>query len=102
MVSLSFYRRPMEFDWIDCHFDLKKITPREVEEAFEDPFSIRLLPESDNTGAETRYFSLGKTLNARFLFSVFWTDGKNYRVIFCREMEEHEESFYERKNAEWV
>ena len=32
----------MEFDWIDCHFDLKKITPPEVEEVFEDPFSIRL------------------------------------------------------------
>ena len=92
----------MEFDWIDCHFDLKKITPREVEEAFEDPFSIRLLPESDYGESETRYFSLGKTIGSRFLFSVFWTDGKNYRVIFCREMEEHEVSFYERKNAEWV
>lgn len=92
----------MEFDWIDCHFDLKKITPREVEEAFEDPFSIRLLPETDASDAETRYFSLGKTLNNRFLFSVFWTDGKNYRVIFCREMVEGEESFYERKNAEWI
>jgi len=93
---------PMEFDWIDCHFDLKKITPREVEEAFEDPFSIRLLPESGFYEKETRFFLLGKTINSRFLFSVFWTDGKNYRVNFCREMEEHEVDFYERKNAEWV
>lgn len=100
--SLSPLLLPMEFDWIDCHFDLKKITPREVEEAFEDPFSIRLLPESGFYETETRFFLLGKTLNARLLFSVFWTDGKNYRVIFCREMEEHEEAFYERKNAEWV
>ncbi len=91
----------MEFDWIDCHFDLKKITPREVEEVFEDPFSIRLLPESDND-AESRYFNLGKTINNRHLFSVFWTDGKRYRVILCRDMTEEETSFYERKNAEWL
>lgn len=92
----------MDFDWIDCHFDLKQISPREVEEVFEDPFSIRLLPESDASGREARYFNLGKTINNRFLFAVFWTDGKRYRVIFCREMTEEEISFYERKNAEWV
>lgn len=92
----------MEFDWIDCRFDLKQISPREVEEVFEDPFSIRLLPESDASGSEARYFNLGKTINNRFLFAVFWTDGKRYRVIFCREMTEEEISFYERKNAEWV
>ncbi|MEX2577893.1 MAG: BrnT family toxin [Verrucomicrobiales bacterium] len=92
----------MEFDWIDCHFDLKKIIPREVEEVFEDPFAIRLLPETDNGDAEARYFTLGKTINNRYLFAVFWTDGKNYRVIFCREMTDDEISFYERKNAEWV
>ncbi|MBP82392.1 MAG: hypothetical protein CMO61_00925 [Verrucomicrobiales bacterium] len=92
----------MEFDWIDCHFDLKKIPPREVEEAFEDPFSIRLLPESESGDGEARYFSLGKTLSSRYLFSAFWTDGKNYRVIFCRDTTDDESSFYERKNAEWI
>lgn len=92
----------MDFDWIDCHFDLKNITPREVEEIFEDPFSIRLLPESDGSGSEARYFNLGKTINNRFLFAVFWTDGKRYRVILCREMSDEEISFYERKNAEWL
>ncbi len=92
----------MEFDWIGCHFDLKEITPREIEEAFEDPFSIRLLPEFGETDAETRYFALGKTINNRHLFSVFWTDGKNYRVILSREMTDEEQSFYERKNAEWL
>lgn len=92
----------MDFDWIDCHFDLKKITPPEVEEVFEDPFSIRLLPETEHSGSETRYFALGKTINNRYLFSVFWTDGKLYRVILCREMTDDEISFYERKNAEWL
>jgi len=31
---------------------------------------------------------------------VFWTDGKNYRVILAREMTPEELSFYERKNSE--
>jgi len=92
----------MEFDWIDCHFDLKSITPRELEEAFEDPFSIRLLPETELPGGEARYFALGRTISNRNLFSVFWTDGKNYRVIFSREMTDDEISFYDRKNAEWL
>jgi len=92
----------MEFDWIDCHFDLKEVTPRELEEAFEDPFSIRLLPEVESFSGEARYFSLGKTISNRPLFSVFWTDGKNYRVILSREMTDEEVSFYERKNAEWL
>ena len=90
----------MEFDWIDAPFDLKEIVPREIEESFEDPFAIRLLPEEEDAGAEARYFCLGKSLNNRPLFSVFWTDGKVYRVIFCREMTEDEKSFYDRKNAE--
>ena len=92
----------MDFDWIDCHFDLKKLTPREVEESFEDPFSIRLLPESSNDAAETRFFALGKSISNRYLFSVFWTDGKAYRVILCRDATEDEQTFYDRKNAEWL
>lgn len=92
----------MEFDWIDCHFDLKKITPREVEESFEDPFSIRLLPESSHSDADNRYFALGKSINNRYLFSIFWTNGKAYRVILCREMTADEKTFYDRKNAEWI
>lgn len=89
----------MDFDWLRAKFDLKEITEREIEESFEDPFSIRLLPgfEEDR---EARYFSLGRTLNNRPLFTVFWTDGKIYRVIFAREMTDVEIAFYERKNAE--
>ncbi|MCB1063758.1 MAG: BrnT family toxin [Verrucomicrobiae bacterium] len=92
----------MEFDWLDVNFDLKKVTPREIAEAFEDPFAIRLLPDTDNDSAEVRFFSLAKTLNNRGLFSVFWTDGKNYRVILSREMTDDESTFYDRKNAEWL
>lgn len=91
----------MDFDWLDPQFDLKAVTPREIEESFEDPFSIRLLPElGDDLGSEARYFNLGKTITGRPLLSVFWTDGKKYRVICAREMTVEESQFYERKNVE--
>mgnify|MGYP003637640470 CR=1 FL=1 len=90
----------MEFDWLDLPFDLSEITERDIEESFEDPFSIRLLPEFADDARDARYFCLGKTLGNRPIFSVFWTDGKHYRVIFSREMTETELNFYERKNAE--
>ncbi len=91
----------MEFDWLNCPFDLKETTPREVAESFEDPFAIRLLPEMEVEG-ETRYFIIGRTVENRYLFSVFWTNGKQYRVIACRDCTEEEKSFYDRKTAEWV
>ena len=48
---------------------------------------------------EARYFVLGKSMRNRPLFNVFWTDGKNYRVILSRDMTEDESGFYDRKNA---
>jgi len=90
----------MEFDWLEVTFDLKEVTAREIAESFEDPFSIRLLPDTDREDGEARYFSLGKSVSNRGLLSVFWTDGKKYRVIFSREMTDSELTFYERKNAE--
>ena len=93
----------MDFDWLDAPFDLKRIPPREIEESFEDPFSLRLLPtDSESTGASGRFFSLGKTVSGQAVFSLFWTDGKKYRVIFARPMTPEELSFYERKNTEFL
>jgi uncharacterized DUF497 family protein len=89
----------MEFDWLDAPFDLKKISPKEIEESFEDPFSLRLLPDAAQDG-ETRYFNLGKSLSDRAIFSVFWTDGKKYRVLLAREMTPVELNFFARKNSE--
>ncbi len=88
----------MEFDWLDVPFDLQKTAPKEIEESFEDPFSFRLLPESHD--GEARYFNLGKSLNDKGIFSLFWSDGKRYRVILAREMAPEELSFYQRKNSE--
>ncbi|PTX98163.1 hypothetical protein DB345_04820 [Spartobacteria bacterium LR76] len=89
----------MEFDWINSPAGLGDLTPREVEETFEDPFSIRLLPELDDS-SDARYFILGRAVSGKLLFTVFWTDGKRYRIIQSRVMTEAEAGFYERKNAE--
>jgi len=90
----------MEFDWLDIAIDTAKIQPRELEEAFEDPFSIRVLPESPYGDEESRFILLGRTLDSRSLFVVFWSDGKKVRVIAAREMTDQENHFYDRRNAE--
>ena len=90
----------MEFDWLDTPFDLRTITPKEIEESFEDPFSIRLLPESNEDEDKARFFNLGRTVSERGVFSVFWTDGKRYRIIFARQMTPEEQTFYDRKNEQ--
>lgn len=90
----------MEFDWLEAPFDLLKILPSEIEESFEDPFSIRMLPENGEQQEHARYFNLGKTAAGRGVFTVFWTDGKRYRAIFAREMTPEETSFFDRKTIE--
>jgi uncharacterized DUF497 family protein len=90
----------MDFDWLDAPFDLRKVSPKEIEESFEDPFSLRLLPDGTGSAETARYFNLGKSMSDRGIFAVFWTDGKTYRVILARDMTPEEVTFYERKNSE--
>ncbi len=91
----------MEFDWTETGFLPQGLTTKEVEESFEDPFSIRIMPEIEEVaGREARYFILGRGISNRAIFSVFWTDGKRYRVVFARQMSPDEETFYDRKNSE--
>ncbi len=90
----------MELDLLDVQFDLRNIKPRELEEAFEDPFSIRFLPDNDRPDGATRYYALGRTVSDRYLFFAFWTDGKTTRVVAAREMADPEQKFYDRKYAE--
>lgn len=92
----------MDFDWIDVSFDLAKLPPKDIEESFEDPFSLKLLPDGNDNSATSRYFSLGRALGGNPIFSVFWTDGKRYRVIYARPMTTEEAYFYERKKAEEI
>jgi uncharacterized protein len=91
----------MELDLIDVQFDLKNIKPRELEEAFEDPFSVRFLPDNERTDKASRYYALGRTVADRYLFLSFWTDGKTTRVVAAREMVDAEQKFYDRKYAEY-
>lgn len=91
----------MELDLIDVQFDLRSIKPRELEEAFEDPFSVRFLPDNDRSDGASRYYSLGRTVADRYLFFCFGTDGKVIRVVAARDMTEGEQKFYDRKYAEF-
>ena len=89
----------MEFDWINPPFELGPggVTPRDIEESFEDPFAVRLLPDSSRFAAQSRYFNLGKTAAGTGLFSVYRTNGKLIRVIFSRAFSPDEQFFYQRK-----
>jgi uncharacterized DUF497 family protein len=90
----------MDFDWLGVSFDLSKLPPKDIEESFEDPFSLKFLPDENGNGSEPRYYNLGKALGGRAVFSIFWTDGKKYRVVFARDMTTSEHDFFERKKAE--
>lgn len=90
----------MELDLIDVHFDLRNIKPRELEEAFEDPFSVRFLPDNERSDGASRFYALGRTVADRYLFFTFTTDGKTARIVAAREMSETERRFYDRKYAE--
>ena len=90
----------MELDFTDVAFDTKITKPHDIEEVFEDPFALRLIPETDREDGETRYYLLGKTINNRGLFLSFWTNGKKARVIAAREMSDDETSYYDRITAE--
>jgi len=91
----------MELDLIDAPFDTTAFKPRELEEAFEDPFCVRFLPDNDRSDGASRYYALGRTVGDRYLFFAFSTDGKTTRVFAAREMTEVERKFYDRKYAEF-
>ena len=88
----------MEFDWNSPHFSLdSSLTQREVEESFEDPFALRVLPDSPRFMAQTRFFNLGMSASGVGVFSVYRTNGKQIRVIHARPFEPEERFFYQRK-----
>jgi len=90
----------MDFDWIEPAFDVKPLLPREIEEAFEDPFSLRLVPDAKPFTIQTRYFCLGKTLDEKGIFSIYRSNGKLIRVICARPFTDEENRLYERKKQE--
>lgn len=88
----------MEFDWLNMPFGLSgSLTIRDIEESFEDPFAIRLMPDSPRFSVQARFFSLGKSVAGMGVFSIYRTNGKFIRVIFAREFLPDEQFFYQRK-----
>ncbi|KAB2653287.1 MAG: hypothetical protein DVB33_03555 [Verrucomicrobia bacterium] len=88
----------MEFDWNNTPFELgASLTQREVEESFEDPFAIKLLPDSARFSVQARFFNLGMAAGGDGIFSVYRTNGKQIRVIHARGFQPEERFFYQRK-----
>lgn len=88
----------MEFEWIGHPID-GSLKTQEVEESFEDPFAVRLLPDSARFAAQARYFNLGKTAQGTGVFSVYRTNGKLVRVLLARVFESEDSFFYERQQT---
>jgi hypothetical protein len=88
----------MEFDWTNIPFEWDgTLSPREVEESFEDPFAVRLLPDSSRFSVQARFFNFGKSANGIGVFSVYRTNGRQVRVIFARPFDSEEQFFYQRR-----
>lgn len=88
----------MEFDWGNPPFEVNSsLTQRDIEESFEDPFAVRLLPDSSRFAVQSRYFNLGRSANGRGVFSVYRTNGKQVRVICARQFSPEEQFFYQKK-----
>ncbi len=88
----------MDFDWNNPPFNLNSsLTLKDIEESFEDPFSVRLLPDSQRFSDQARYFNLGMSAAGTGVWSVYRTNGKTFRVLYARHFEPEERLFYERK-----
>ena len=93
----------MEFDWVNTPLDRQMtISFREIEESFEDPLAIKVLPDSPRFTEAARFFNLGKSLRGIPIFSVYRSNGKQLRIVSAREAAPEEAYFYERKLSEWM
>ena len=88
----------MEFDWNKPPFECSSsLTQRDIEESFEDPFAVKLMPDSSRFSVQARFFNLGKAVNGTGVFSVYRTNGKLIRVIAARVFEPEELFLYQRR-----
>ena len=88
----------MDFDWNNPPFSLSNtLTIKDVEESFEDPFAVKLMPDSSRFSAQARYFNLGTSSGGDGVFSVYRTNGKTFRIVHARPFEPEERFFYQRK-----
>lgn len=88
----------MDFEWNNPPFACgSSLTERDIEESFEDPFAIRLLPDSPRFSVQARYFNLGRSASGVGIISFYRTNGKLIRVIYARGFNDEEAYFYQRK-----
>ena len=88
----------MEFDWNNPPFNLSSsLSIREIEESFEDPFAVRLLPDSPRFSAQSRFFNLGMSAGGKGVWSIYRTNGKVFRILYARSFEAEERLLYERR-----
>lgn len=91
----------MEFDWNNSPFE-SSLSQKEIEESFEDPFAVRLMPDSARFGVQARFFNLGMSAGGVGILSVYRTNGKMIRVLHAREFEPEERFFYQRKTDQML
>ena len=94
----------MDFDWDNSSAvsDESSLALLDVEESFEDPFAIRLLPDASRFSAQARFFNLGRSATGVGVFSVFRTNGKQVRMILSRPFTDDEAYFYQRKLSQMI
>jgi len=66
----------MEFDWNNPPFNLDpSLSLGLIEESFEDPFAVRLLPDSPRFEKQARFFNLGVAATGQGIFTVYRANG---------------------------
>ena len=91
----------MEFDWYNPPFNIESsLTLQEIEESFEDPFAVRLLPDSPRFSVQARFFNVGMSAGGTGVFTVYRTNGSQVRVIYARPFRPEERFLYQRKMAQ--
>jgi len=88
----------MEFDWNHPPFECdRSLTLRDIEESFEDPFAVRLMPDSPRFSVQARFFNLGRSASGTGILSLYRTNGRVIRVIYARPFTSEEQFFHQRK-----
>ena len=88
----------MDFDWTNPPFTLEADLPlAEIESSFDDPFSLKLMPDSPRFSVQARFFNLGLGSNGLGIFSIYRTNGKSIRIVHARRFEAEERFLYQRK-----
>lgn len=88
----------MDFDWNNPPFNLNSsLGLREIEESFEDPFAVRLLPSSSRFSVQSRFINLGMSTAGTGVISVYRANGKTLRIVHARPFEPEEKFLYQRK-----